>query len=86
MNQKVTLSPCNHQPSNTGQVFLLRSYIKGLPGCSVVKSPPAHAGDADLIPGLGRFPGEGNGNQFLPGKAHGWRSLVVHGFTKSDMT
>ena len=28
----------------------------------MVKNPPANAGDAGLIPGLGRFPGEGNGN------------------------
>ena len=31
----------------------------------VVKNPPANAGDireVDLIPGLGRFPGVGNGN------------------------
>ena len=31
----------------------------------VVKNPPANVGDmkdAGLIPGLGRFPGEGNGN------------------------
>jgi len=28
----------------------------------VVKNPPANAGDAGLIPGSGRFPGEGNGN------------------------
>ena len=26
------------------------------------KNPPAHAGDVDLIPGLGRYPGEGNGS------------------------
>ena len=32
------------------------------PGVSVVKNPPANAGDAGLIPGLGRSPGEGNGN------------------------
>ena len=25
---------------------------------------PVNAGDACLIPGLGRFPGEGNGNSF----------------------
>ena len=31
-------------------------------GGSVVKNPPANAGDAGLIPGSGRFPGEGNGN------------------------
>ena len=37
----------------------------GFPGGTVVKNPPASAGDARdacLIPGLGRSPGEGNGN------------------------
>ena len=28
----------------------------------MVKNPPANAGDEDLIPGLGRSPGGGNGN------------------------
>ena len=28
----------------------------------MVKNPPANAGHASLIPGLGRSPGEGNGN------------------------
>ena len=32
------------------------------PGDSVVKNPPANAGDPGLIPELGRSPGEGNGN------------------------
>ena len=34
----------------------------GLSGGSVVKDPLANAGDMGLIPGLGRSPGEGNGN------------------------
>ena len=34
----------------------------GLPGDSVVKNLPASAGDVGSIPGLGRSPGEGNGN------------------------
>ena len=29
---------------------------------SVVKNPPINAGDAGLIPGSGRSPGEGNDN------------------------
>ena len=33
---------------------------KGFPGGSVVKNPPVNVGDAGLIPGLGRSPGEGN--------------------------
>ena len=35
----------------------------GFPGGSAPSdNPPANAGDAGLIPGLGRCPGEGNGN------------------------
>ena len=34
----------------------------GGPDGSAVKNPPANAGDPDLIPELGRSPGEGNGN------------------------
>ena len=34
----------------------------GFPGVSVVKNPPANAGDLGSTPGLGRFPGKGNGN------------------------
>ena len=36
---------------------------RGLPRGSVVKNPLARAGNVGLIPGLGRSPGEGNGNQ-----------------------
>ena len=31
-------------------------------GGSVIKNPPANAGDMGLIPGWERSPGEGNGN------------------------
>ena len=34
----------------------------GFPGGSVVKNPPANAGDVGLIPGSGRSPREENGN------------------------
>ena len=45
---------------------------------SLVKNLPANAGDAGLIPGSGRSPGEGNGNPFLflPGESHGQKSLA----------
>ena len=48
-------------------IYYQYGYTEGLPGCVVVKNPPASAGDArDLgsIPGSGRCPGEGNGNPF----------------------
>ena len=34
----------------------------GFPDGSVVKNPPANAGDANSIPGSGRSPEEGNSN------------------------
>ena len=36
--------------------------LLGFPVGSVVKDPPANAGDVGLIPESGRSPGEGNGN------------------------
>ena len=35
---------------------------KGFSGGSTVKNQPVNVGDVDLIHGLGRSPGEGNGN------------------------
>ena len=54
---------------------------------SVVKNPPANAGDVGLIPGLGRSPGEGNGNPLQysclknPMDRGAWWP-TVHGVTK----
>ena len=61
----------------------------GFPGDSVVKNPPANTGDAGLIPGLGRSPGEGNGNPLQysclgnPMEKGVWL-VTVHGVTKSQ--
>ena len=46
-------------------VFFLQFYpsiLSCFTGVSVVKNLPANAGDMGSIPGLGRSPGEGNGN------------------------
>ena len=51
----------------------------GFPCSSVGKEFACRAGDLGSIPGLGRSPGEGNGNPTpvsLPGKSHGQRNLV----------
>ena len=55
---------------------------------SVVKNPPANAGDAGSIPGLERSPGEENGNPlqyFCPENPmdRGAQQARVHGATKS---
>jgi len=44
---------------------ILYMCVYSFPGGIVVRNPPDNAGDArdaDLIPGSGRSPGEGNGN------------------------
>ena len=53
--------------------------LGGFPGGSAGKASVCNVGDLGSIPGSGRSPGVGNGNPslvFLPGKFHGWRSLV----------
>ena len=53
--------------------------VSGLPGGLDDKESPCHAGDAGLIPGLGRSPGEREWQPtpvFLPGEFHGQRSLA----------
>ena len=60
----------------------------GFPGGSVVKNPPANAGDTGSIPGWERSPGEGSGNplqcSFLENSKNrgSWRA-TVHGVAKS---
>ena len=61
----------------------------GFPGDSVVKNPPANTGDAGLIPGLGRSPGEGNDNPLQYSRLgnpmdKGVWLVTVHGVTKSQ--
>ena len=57
-----------------------------------MKNLPANAGDAGLIPGLERSPGEGKWQPtpvFLPGESHGQKSLVGYSpwdCKESDMT
>ena len=54
----------------------------GFPGGSVVKNPPANAGDVGSIPGSGRIPAEGNGNPLQcsclenPMNRGAWRAMV----------
>ena len=46
--------------SLTGAILGVQAYIIGFPGGSVGKESACNAGDLGLIPGLVRFPGEGN--------------------------
>ena len=59
----------------------------GFPGGSVVQNPPARAEDVGSVPGLGRFPREGNGNPLQysclgnPMDRKAWQA-TVHGVAK----
>ena len=60
----------------------------GFPGGSEVKASASNMGDLGSIPGLGRFPGEGNGNPLQysclenPMDGGAWWA-TVHGVAKS---
>ena len=61
-------------------------------GGSVIKNPPANAGDTGSVPGSGRSPGEGNGNLLQyscleNSMDRGTWQATVHGIAKvSDTT
>ena len=45
-------------------MMVFSRYMQGFPCSSVGKESACRAGDPGLIPGLGRYPGEENGNPF----------------------
>ena len=63
-------------------------YLQGFSGGSEGKEFVCNVGDLDSIPGLGRFPGEGNGNSLqysgLKNSTDGGApQATIHGLTKS---
>ena len=66
----------------------LSLYFQGFPGASDSKESASNAGDPGLIPGLERYPGEGNdyplqysGLENSMDRGAWW--VTVHGVTKS---
>ena len=55
------------------QDFKAIAWFKGFPGSSAGKESACNAGDLSSISGLGRFPGEGQGNPLQ----YSWASLVA---------
>ena len=70
------------------KTYIHKCNYMGFSSDSVVKNSPGNAGDAGSIPGLARFPGEGNGNPLQysclekPMDRGAWQA-TVHGITKS---
>ena len=88
--EKLNVLTVNHHMKSTlvSSVNKPQGKRMGFPNGSVAKNLPANAGDARLIPGLGRSPGGGNGNplQYSCLKNpmdRGACWAAVHGVTKS---
>ena len=68
------------------------SLAKVRPGGTMVKNPPASAGDPGSIPGSGRSPGEGSGNPLQysclrnPTGRGAWKATVLGVAKQSDVT
>ena len=56
----------------------------GFPGGLAGKESACNAGDLGLIPGLGRSPGEGNGNPLQYSGLENSMDCLVHGVAKSQ--
>ena len=75
----------------SGFEYSVRLVPFDFPGSSEGKESACNVGDQDLIPGLGRSPGEGNGNPLqyscLENSIDGgtWQA-TVRGVTESDRT
>ena len=69
--------------------LIIKIAYQGFPGGSDSKESACNAGNPALIPGLGRSPGEGNGNPHQysclenPMDRGAWRA-IVHGIAKSQ--
>ena len=72
------------------QINSLFKSVWGFPHSSVGKESAYNPGDLGLIPGSGKFPGEGNGNPLEysclenPMDRGAWQA-IVHGVTKSQI-
>ena len=78
----VSVYVCIYIKGEVGKNQVILWLVRGFPDDSVVKNMPANTGDASLIPGLGRSPGEANGNAFQysclenPMDRGGWQATV----------
>ena len=61
-------------------IFII--YLLGFPGGSAGKQSVCNAGDLGSIPGLGRFPGEGNSYPLQYSGLENSMDYIVHGVTK----
>ena len=67
-----------------GGLRLPTPVFSGVPGGSAGKESTCNMGDVDSIPGLGRFPGEGEGYPLQYSGLENSMDCIVHGVEKSQ--
>ena len=84
-------SPWGHKESDMAeQLILLLTDASGFPESSIGKESVRYVGDPSLIPGLGRYSREGNGNGLQysclgnPTDRGAWWATVYGGLEESD--
>ena len=78
-----SLCPLRSVVEHNQRVFFSILYISGFPGDSAGKEFACKVGDLNLIPGLGRSPGEGNGYPLRYSGLENSMDCIVHRVTKS---
>ena len=66
------------------KIFMSFKSFMGFPGGSAGKESACNVGDLDLIPGLGRSPGEGKGYPLQYSGLENSMDYAAHGVTKSQ--
>ena len=66
------------------KIFMSFKSFMGFPGGSAGKESACNVGDLDLIPGLGRSPGEGKGYPLQYSGLENSMDCIVHGVAKSQ--
>ena len=91
----VSVLEFSREKEQANRIYLfiyLSVYLDGFPDGSSGKTSACHVGDTSLIPGSGRYPGEGNGSPLqycclvnsCMDRGVWW--ATVYGIAKTDMT
>ena len=83
--EKCVMTYIHHKESYRVFLLLLKS-SQSFPGGSAGKESTCNAGYLGLIPGLGRFPEEGNGYPLQDSGLENSMDWIVHVVPESDMT
>ena len=85
--KNIYCTPCSHNNLyflHFQNLLTLKRVLWGFPDGSAGKESTCHVRDLGSVPGLGRSPGEGNGNPLQYSGLDNSMDSIVHGVTKSQ--